>query len=92
MVEVVDKYRKGLLDEEVKMFSGSSSLKKDNVSPLKVVKIINEKRKEEKEKRIYEKLNWSLSTMMMKRKINKCLSLKIEELRSIFEENESNME
>jgi hypothetical protein len=29
VVEVVEKYRKGLLEEEVRMSSGSSSLKKD---------------------------------------------------------------
>jgi hypothetical protein len=88
----VERFRKGLLDEEVKTLSRPNSLKKDNISPSKVVEIIDEKRKMDKEKRTYQKLTWPLLLMMMKGKIYKCLSLKIEELKSIFVENNSSME
>jgi hypothetical protein len=92
VVETVGKFRQGLLDEEAKTSSGPISLKKDNVSPLKVVKIIDEKRKEDKEKKTYQKLTWPLPVMTMKGKIDECLSPKIEELKSIFAENDSSME
>jgi hypothetical protein len=68
VVETVGKFRQGLLDEEVKMLSGPSSLKKDNVSPSKVVEIIDEKRNEDKEKKTYQKLTWPLLVMTMKGK------------------------
>jgi hypothetical protein len=91
VVEVVVKYRKGLLDEEGRVDAGSSSLKKDNVSPSQVVKIIDEQRKEEKEMRQYQRLPWPLKKLTMKDKINECLSPKLDELRDIFDENESRM-
>jgi hypothetical protein len=56
VVEVVDKYRKGLLDKEIMALSGSGSLSKDNISPSKVVEIINKKRKEDKEKELIKSL------------------------------------
>jgi hypothetical protein len=42
VVEIIDKYKKDLLEEEVNTSLESSSLKKDNVPPSKVVDIIKE--------------------------------------------------
>jgi hypothetical protein len=96
VVEMIEKYRKGLLrikeDKDKKSSSGSSTLKKDNVSPVEVVTIINEQRKKEKKIKSYQKLSWPLNKVTMKGKIDDCLSPKVNELKAIFEENEMSME
>jgi hypothetical protein len=97
VVDTVEKYRKGLLkikeEKEAKRMSpGSSTLKKDNVLPLEVVKIINEQKKKDKEIKFYQKLSWPLKQVTMKGKIDECLSPKIKELKAIFKENEMSME
>jgi hypothetical protein len=90
VVDMVEKYRKGLLKiheekEAQRLSSGPSTLKKDNVPSSEVVMIINEQRKKEKEIKSYKKLSWPLDQVTMKGKINECLSPKISELKAIFE-------
>jgi hypothetical protein len=93
VVEIVGKYGKGLLDEEVVKSSRSISLKNDNVSPSEVVKIIDKQRKEKKVERFYQKFSWPQKRLTtVTDKINEALSPKLKELKSIFDENESSME
>jgi hypothetical protein len=84
VVEVIDKYRKRLLDEKVRTSSGSSSLRKDNVLPSEVVKIIDKQRKKEKEVKFYQKLPQPLTKLTMKDKINEYLSPKLDELKDRY--------
>jgi hypothetical protein len=92
VVEIIDKYRKDLLEEEVNTSLKSSLLKKDNVSPSEVVDIIKEQRNQDKMERFYQKGSWPIKNPLVKDKVNECLSPKLDEIKMIFEKNESAME
>jgi hypothetical protein len=92
VVEIIDKYRKDLLEEKVNTLLKSSSLKKDNVSPSEVVDIIKKQRKKDKMERFYQKGSWPIKNPLVKDKVNECLSPKLDEIKMIFEKNESAME
>jgi hypothetical protein len=92
VVEIIDKYRKDLLEEEVNTSLKSISLNRDNVSPDKMVDIIKEQRKEVKMERFYQKDSWPIRNPLVKDKVNECLLPKLDEIKTIFEENELTME
>lgn len=95
IVETVGKYRKGFLGKEKFILSRSGVIKKDNVSTEEVVAIINEQRKEEKLIRTpYKKFVYTSEVKLMsyKDQLKKVMSLKVDELRKIFEQEDKEME
>lgn len=86
VVETVEKYRKGFIHKKKAIPLGSGSVKKDNVPVDEVVEIINEQRKEQQLMTPYRKYR-RMTSGSTQDEIDKHLSPKIKELKTIFEEN-----
>lgn len=91
VLEMVDKFRKGVSHKKRTVPYDAKVIRKDNVSTTEVVDIINQQREEQTSTRSYLQYS-SPENMNIKHRIEKSLSPKIKELKAIFEEAGAVME